>query len=378
MTGDRPRYPSGMAEALKEMFNGDVVRRIAMRVKGAYGQFDVAAFERPVLAELPELNLLARAKRIAQGLHDGLPSHYEKAVRILIKALGAPAAADAGMGRFADLPFVNFVGLYGVAHPEVSLDALEEMTKHFSAEWDIRPFLIHHETMTLARIHEWTGHADWRVRRLATEGTRPRLPWGVRLEKYVKDPRPTLKILEKLKGDPHANVRNSVANHLNDIAKDNPEIAVKTAMRWNRSPDARTRWIVRHAMRSLVKRGDQRAIALLGFSTSADVRLVNLKLAKKQVTLGTGVDFGFALRVAAGEANVVVDYCIHHVKANGKRSGKVFKLGRRRLAAGRVETFERRHAIVPISTRKYYAGAHRVEILVNGKVVGGADFELVA
>jgi 3-methyladenine DNA glycosylase AlkC len=329
---------------------------------------------REVWADLPALELKARAARIASGLRAHLPTAYPEALAIVERAPGEPGPTE---GRFVLMPLLDFVGLYGRDERERSLAALERLTRHFSAEFAIRGFLLDDLDGTLARMAAWSKHADWRVRRLASEGSRPLLPWGTRVPALVADPRRTQAILDRLHDDPSETVRRSVANHLNDVAKRHPEHAVAVARRWldrPRHPD-RARATVRHALRTLVKRGHPGALDLLGFGGKAD--LVAFDLGTPRVTMGGHLEFAAELR-ARGKARVrlSIDYAVCHRRADGRLAPKVFKLAVREAAPGETVRVAKRHAIRPITTRRYYAGEQAVELRVNGAVVARADFVL--
>lgn len=363
---------------LKSIFDRALVADLAERVSSARPQFPKERFVREVMADLPALQLKARVRRITDGLRGHLPTAYGDALDVLLASLGPDDGSGGveGFYGFRFMPFLGFVGTYGLDEPQRSLAALHRMTKYFSAEFDIRPFILRHPDMTMARIHEWAEDADWRVRRLASEGTRPRLPWGLRLQPFVADPTPVLAILERLRAEPHEVVQRSVANNLNDIAKDHPAIVVATAERWLASGAKESAQIVRHGLRTLVKKGDSKALALLGFRGSR-VDLRKLKLTPRRLVLGGSLTFSFELVSKERKpATLSVDYVVHHRRANGTLSPKVFKLVRVTLAPGEVRRFGREHRIVPITTRRYYTGRHRLEIQVNGRVLGGADFQL--
>lgn len=367
------------AKDLKSIFDHAVVADLARRVAQAWPRFPKERFIREVTEDLPALELKARAQRITDGLHAHLPPAYGDALEVLLASLGPDDGGGGveGFYGFRFMPFLGFVGSYGLEEPERSLAALRKMTKYFSAEFDIRPFILRHPDMTMARLHEWAEDADWRVRRLASEGTRPRLPWALRLQPFIADPSPVLAILERLRAEAHEVVQRSVANNLNDIAKDHPTVVVATAQRWLASGAEESAQIVRHGLRTLVKTGDPKALALLGFRGGASVDLRRFKLTPRRLTLGGSLSFSFELVSRERKpVTLSVDYVVHHRRANGSLSAKVFKLTRATLAPGEAKTFERRHRIVPITTRRYYPGRHRLEIQVNGKRLGGAEFTL--
>lgn len=229
----------------------------------------------------------------------------------------------------------------------------------------------------MKRLQEWALDDNEHVRRLVSEGSRPRLPWWPPLRQFIADPVPAIALLELLKDDPSLYVRRSVANHLNDISKDHPELLLTRMEAWSKGASDERLWLVNHALRTLVKRGDQRALAILGYG-HADIELRGLALRPERLQFGESLEFEFELlnRDAAGQ-NLMIDFVMHFRKANGKTAPKVFKLKKARLAAGERLSIRKKLAIRPISTRKYYSGRQRLEVQVNGRILGGADFELV-
>jgi len=362
-----------MPAQLKDMFDRAAVAFLARNLAAVRPSFPAARFVDEVAADLPGLELKARSARIADGIRACLPGDFPAALGAVLDSLGAEEPG--GMGSFRYMPLVNFVGRHGLDHPNESLAALPVLTRRFSAEFDIRPFLLRHRDLAMAHVERWAKDADWRVRRLASEGIRPRLPWAMRLPEFVVDPAPVLAIVERLCADPHDIVRRSVANNLNDIAKDNPGAALAAAKAWWKNPDARG--TVRHGLRSLVKAGDASALALLGFKGGADLSLSAFALAPKSIGLGGAVTFKTQLTNRARTAvKLSIDYAVHHRKANGGSTAKVFKLAVRTLAPGESCAIEKRHAIRPIATRRYYTGAHAVVLLVNGREMARAKFVL--
>lgn len=367
---------------LKSIFDRALVADLAERIAAVRPQFAKERFVRDVMADLPALELKARARRITDGLRAHLPPAYGEALEVLLASLGPDDGRSGGVEGFYGfrfMPVLGFVGAYGLDDPERSLAALHRMTRYFSAEFDIRPFILRHPEMTMARLHEWAEDTDWRVRRLTSEGTRPRLPWGLRLQPFVADPSPVLALLERLRAEPHDIVQRSVANNLNDIAKDHPAIVTATAQRWLAAGAKESAQIVRHGLRTLVKKGDPVALALLGFRGGGAVDLNAFTLSPRRLALGGSVTFSFELVSRERKpVTLSVDYAVHHRRADGTLSPKVFKLARVALAPGETRRIERRHAIKPITTRRYHPGRHRLEILVNGRALGGGDFQLTS
>ena len=372
-----------MADALKDMYDRAAVDFLAARIAAVQPKFPRQAFVREVAADLPPLELKARSLRIAQGLRQHLPQDYATALGIILKSLGKQQAGGEieGMGGFRFMPLLNFVGAYGLDEPELSLDALGELTLYFSGEFDIRPFLRKYPRQAFAKLQALSRDTDWRRRRLASEGSRPRLPWGMGLPDLVRDPSPTLPILHRLHADAHDSVRRSVANHLNDIARDHPDLAVGVAGDWakraGRKPPETLRPTIRHALRGLIKQGHPGALGLLGFEAGAKLALQDFKLKSPSVAYGGALEFSATL-VNRGKvpANLSIDYAIWHLRADGSLRPKVFKLMVREAAPGESIALAKRHAIRPITTRRYYAGKQAVDIRVNGQVLGRCDFTL--
>lgn len=368
-----------MADALKDFYNSAVVGGIAERVSAAHPAFPADHFRKQVMAALPPLSLMQRARAIADGLHHHLPPDYPDALQILLNSLGPDDNKGGidGMGGFRHLPFLNFVGAYGLEHPGLSLNALRRMTKYFSAEFDIRYYVERHYDQTMQAVRSWTNDPHWAVRRLCSEGLRPRLPWGLRLKRFIADPSPVLDIIETLRADPHESVRRSVANTLNDIAKDNPDAVIATVRRWQAEDRDGTADSVRHGLRTLVKKGDRRALDLLGFDHRAPVTALDFAIAKQRYRVGDMLAFSVSLRHDGKKpARLSVDYAIHWRNARGGLQAKVFKLAKPQLRPGETVTLEKTHALKPITTRRYYAGEHRVEILVNGQSLADGTFKL--
>ena len=334
---------------------------------------------RAALADLESLELKQRFAWIADKLREYLPEDYPTALDILLRILNEADGRfepieDAG---FRLLPIPTFVYRHGLDHPLASLDAMAVITKHTSCEGAIRPYIVRYPAATMARLHQWALDENEHVRRLASEGSRPRLPWWNQLTNLIADPTPSLALLELLKDDPSLYVRRSVSNHLNDIGKDHPALLLERMEAWSRDAGKERRWLIKHALRSLVKQGDARALALLGFG-EAQVNLSKLALKPAVLQFGNTLEFSFDLSSAAESTqNLLVDSVMHFRKANGTTTPKVFKLKTLSLAPGTSATIAKRLAIRPISTRKYYPGRQRLEIQVNGRILGGRDFELV-
>lgn len=251
---------------LKRHFTGDCAREIAGRLDDVLDGFDTEGYAAEVDRRVGPLELKDRVLVLTEGLRQRLPGDYPDAVAVLIDSLGPELAEDEGMftSSWFLMPVARFVEEYGLDHPRESLDAIYQITKRHTGEYAIRPYLQHHHELTMDAVRTWARDPSHNVRRLASEGIRPRLPWAARFTPFVLDPRPAIEVLDMLSDDPSGYVRKSVANNLNDISKDHPDLAVDTARRWMHSSDSdRTAWIARHGLRSLVKQGHGAALAAL-------------------------------------------------------------------------------------------------------------------
>ncbi len=373
-----------MAEALKNHYGPDIPRRIAAMVRAVHPAFDVQSFVKHALDGFEALELMQRGAKIADALHAHLPDDFPAAVEILLASLDQPTSPktiNAGKNpitAFMFLPHTLFVAQHGLEHLEASMRAQHALTQRFSAEFSIRRFLQYKQIDTLRILRAWATDPSHHVRRLVSEGTRPRLPWAPRLRAFQQDPRPVLALLELLKDDPSLYVRRSVANNLNDIGKDHPDLLFETAERWMKNASDERQWIIRHALRSAVKRGEQGALRVLGFGGEAKVKIKNAQVAPARVKKGASVTVSFDLASAAPRAQrLVVDLCVHFVKANGSARPKVFKLRELELGAKAVTSFSKRLSLRDLTTRKHYRGVHRVEVVVNGRGAPVGKFVLL-
>ncbi|MEN0058484.1 MAG: DNA alkylation repair protein [Bdellovibrio sp.] len=366
--------------AFKNWINADLVRRFGLHILKHYSDFDVAGFEK-LLPQLKSLELKARIGLICDFLHAHLPTDYRKALRILLKAVSRPQAGIQPLTGFDLWPVTEFVQRYGLDKKDFdeSLQALHELTQKFTAEFAIRPFLIEDEKYTLKVLHRWTQDSEVSVRRLVSEGTRPRLPWGQQLKSFIKDPAPTLPLLEDLKYDEELFVRKSVANHLNDISKDHPSLTLKIIQRWlQEAPtehQAKIRWIARHSLRTLLKKGHPQALKIFGYKTNHRARIGKLKISQKQIVIGENLDFSFEIS-SSSPTQVMIDYLVHYKKANGSNAAKVFKLTTKKLKAGEILLVQKKHSFKLVTTRTYYPGIHYLEIMIKGQLAGKVRFEL--
>lgn len=366
---------------LKDGFTQATVEGIAKRLKSASSRFDAEAFVAHCMQGFDDLSLMARVRRVAEAMQACLPADFTRALSV---ALGPARAASVsaegeGMAAFARAPFLEFVSLAGVGEPDVALPALQRMTRHFSAEFAIRGFLEQHLDMTLAHVERWVNDDDWRVRRLASEGTRPLLPWGKHVMALKRDPGRCLGLIEPLSADGSEIVRRSAANHLNDVSRLDVELALVHAQRWQATGGEAGQQTVRHALRGLVKSGDTRALGLLGYHVDASVTLARFKCSSKRVRIGESLTLSIELCSEADEPVLAcVDYAIRYAGArDGADRYKVFKGANLQLMPRQAQQLTFQRDFVPRTTRKLYPGRHEAQVLVNGAVLGSAAFELL-
>jgi 3-methyladenine DNA glycosylase AlkC len=374
-----------LAEPFKNLLHAGLVHEAAALLARQAPGFDRRRFVAQATAGLEALELKARAMQIADALEATLPARFGDAADALEAAL-APAEAGDAMAQLDGLqaglrgwilwPVGEFIARRGLAEPGRALQALHALTQRFTAEWAIRPFIVEHPALVWATLERWTQDPSHHVRRLVSEGSRPRLPWGLQLKALVQDPSPTLPLLRALQDDPSEYVRRSVANHLNDIAKDHPALVAQWLAEHLRGASVERRALLRHASRTLIKAGDPAVLKAwgLGAAFRGEARL---QLSPRRISLGEAVTLELTLASRARQTQqLVVDYAVHHIKAKGQTSAKVFKGWNLALAAGAQLTLGKRHPVKPITTRRYFAGRHRVTVQINGREVAEAAFEL--
>lgn len=365
-----------MPDALKDTLYDDAFfDTLISAITAVHPPFDATAFRAKVFdAAWDDLTLKQRMRQTTLALGDCLPDDYRAALEIL------HAAADhMAHGMFGAMTFPDFVEVYGLDDWDASLPALERFTQLISSEFAVRPFILKDPPRMMAQMRQWADHTNEHVRRLASEGCRPLLPWGMNLPLFQADPTPILPILDALKQDPSEYVRRSVANNLNDIAKNNPQVVLDVLRPWQAIDTPEMRALTSHALRTLVKQGDRAALALLGYGEDAAVEVRNLTVTPAVVPEGGDLVFSFDV-VSTGDAPqpLMIDYIVHLMRANGQQTPKVFKLAKRTLAPGETLSLSRKFSFRPISTRRYYPGAHAIEIQINGAPAGKQVFEVQA
>ena len=374
-----------MPEPFKNLFNPALIAAMGAHLRNADPAFEREAFISAACDGLDALEMKERAAHIQAALDPLLPADFRAACRLMLASLSPKTDEDwkaedietLGICGWAVMPLAEIVAARGQDDFDHAMGVLAEMTKRFTSEFAVRPFFIADPARAVKIAETWTEDDNYHVRRFASEGSRPRLPWGLRLQCFVEDPQPLIPLLTRLRDDPSEYVRRSVANSLNDIAKDHPDLIAEIAADWLQdAPKDRVR-LVRHACRTLIKAGHAPTLAALGYGP-AQVKASPIALGAPVVNMGGALDFSVTLTSQAKTTQpLIVDYVIHHRKANGATSPKTFKWKVLDLAAGKSVTLSKAHAIKPITTRVYYAGQHAVEVQINGRSYGDAAFELI-
>ena len=362
-----------MGEPWKNAVHAGYVADLATAVRQSDPRFDVMAFRaRAVDDAWEDRELMTRLRHISASLREFLRKDYVVAVSTLRDA--APRLDNYGL---QNLVFPEFVRAFGLDDWEASISAIEQFTEQTTGEFAVRPFIVADQTLMLDQMLEWTGHESPHVRRLASEGSRPRLPWGIALPALQADPAPLLPILEALKLDESEYVRRSVANNLNEIAKDHPDLAVDVLRGWRAHDGAEVQWITRHALRTLVKRGHADALEVLGYGSDPEIDIRNLSVDPDPVPWGGSARFCFDI-VSRGDQTqrLLIDFVVYLMRANGRQTAKVFKLAQKMIEPGEVLRIAKAFSFQPVSSRRYYPGRQAITPKVNGREYGRVEFIL--
>jgi len=358
-----------MPEPLKNCYSHELVNTIASYCKIHHTEFEVEGFVQNVLLEdWQQLELKQRMHRIAEVLGYYLPNNYQRATKIILRV----ATEFSGLEHMC---FPDFIEQYGQDEFEISMSTLKNLTEGSTAEFAIRPFIVRYPKQTMSQMLAWSQSSNKHVRRLASEGCRPRLPWAMALPKFKQDPTQVLSIILNLINDPSLYVRRSVANNLNDISKDHPEIIVNIA-RQHLGQSKNTDWVIKHACRGLLKQGHKEVLSLFGYTSAHHTMIDGFKI-DKTVKLGERVNFEFAIKTESAKLGKLrLEFVIDFMKANGKQAGKIFKISEGEFPE-QQKRISKYFSFKPISTRKYYPGSHSLSLVINGEKLSTLDFELL-
>lgn len=365
-----------MSEQLKYMYNPQFFETLCPVIKKVIPDFGERRFVYAVFDKVwPDLELKQRTRHVTKAFGACLPNDYPKAIEHVVYICKLLQEQNHTRSKYPFIFLPDYIEQYGLDHFDLSMRAIEESTKLISAEFAIRPFIEKYPAQTMAVMLKWSKHPHAAVRRLSSEGCRPRLPWGMGLPFLKKDPSPILPILENLKNDPSDSVRRSVANNLNDIAKDYPDIALQIAKEWKGiSPE--TDWIIKHGCRTLLKRGHATALRLHGLNPKAKGQIKKLRITDKVVI---GNDLNFEFEFASKEKTACVfrlDYMIEYVTRTGSISKKIFRITEDSFEPGKSILFKRKKSFADYSTRVHFKGIHRLRIMANGVELATTGFNV--
>ncbi len=378
-----------MAEPFKNMYNKPFFDRLMKDLKLVIPDFDAREFVSQVMDEEWEnKELKQRCRHITTVLKKFLPVDYKEAIAKILELLDHVKSARPDFSRIDDKKFGltleygaildNYVEQYGLDDYGTSVKAIEKITQFTSCEFVVHPFIIRYPDKMMKQMLVWSKHEHWGVRRLASEGCRPRLPWAMALPDLKKDPAPILPILENLKNDPARFVRLSVANNLNDISKDNPQIVIDLVKRW-KGESKEVDWIIKHGCRTLLKQGNPEVMKLFGFDCMGEnIRIEDFRILTPVVKVGNSLEFSFnLLNGNHRKTKIRLEYGIYYQKANGTLAKKVHKISEKEYAGNSTTQITRRHSFRVVTTRKFHPGLHQVAVVINGNEFEKHDFELI-
>ncbi|MDF2191848.1 DNA alkylation repair protein [Paraflavitalea sp. CAU 1676] len=363
-------------EPFKNLYNDTFFNGLTSVLSKTLKDFDKKQFLKKIYDKDWEAReLKQRMKHIAETLHGFMPANYDIAVKQLYKIIDA-LRKEGKNGALEHMIFTEYVEKYGIDHYDTSMEAIEFITQFISCEFAIRPFIIRYQAKAMKQMLKWSKHESFHVRRLSSEGCRPRLPWAMALPALKKDPSTILPILENLKDDPAEFVRKSVANNLNDIAKDNVDIVLDLVKRWQgKSP--RTDWIIKHGSRTLLRKANPQAMKLFGLAVADKVVVDKLKITDKSIGIGSTLLFAFELTNKGDQPiKLRVEYGIDYVKSGGKASRKLFKITENIYQPHKTVAFKRAQSFRNLTTRKHYAGVHTLSVVINGQELATKKFEV--
>lgn len=359
----------------KPAFLKEFADAFSVAVKG----FDKKKFEQKVFDKTwKDKELKQRMRHVTLVLHEFMPVHFPDAAAAIMKAVNHVHSANYTEGGFGYICLPEYIELYGLEHFKESVKTMEELTQFISCEFAVRPFIIKYGERMMKEMLRWSKHKSPKVRRLASEGCRPRLPWAIALPEFKKNPSAILPVLENMKADTDIWVRKSVANNLNDIAKDNPEVVLKLIRRW-KGDSKETDWIIKHGSRTLLKQGHTEVLELFGFKKDKATVLEGFRIETPRVKNGKDLVFSFTITNKKKQADIIrLEYGMYYNRANGTLSKKVFKISEREYKPGEKYAVTRKQSFKPITTRKYYPGKHKLSIIINGHEMDCAEFTLIA
>ncbi len=366
-----------MPEPLKNLFSKSFIDELTLVLSETISVFNKKKFVQKIFDENWESKeLKQRMRHITLALHQFLPDDFVKSSKIIID-ISKKYIVKKGEGlSFLHMFLPEYLELFGINHFVESVKAFEQVTKFTSAEFAVRPFIIKYPEKMMQQMLLWSTNDNIYVRRLSTEGCRPRLPWAIALPAFKKNPAPILPILENLKNDDAETVRKSVANNINDISKDNPEIVLSIIKKW-KGKSKNTDWIIKHGARTLLKKGHENVMDKFGLRSVTEIQIRKFKLSSSSITLGDTLAFSFhLLNNESKDHKLRVDYAIYYMKSGGNQSKKVFRLTENIFLKQKTVIISKKQRFIDFTTRKHYSGKHHIAIIVNGKELAKKSFLL--
>ena len=353
---------------LKNLYNKEYINLLSNIIKKHYSSFDISNFTKRVFnLDWKNKELKQRMRHIAICLYEYLPKEYSLSIEILKNSF-----QDINYDfSLENMIFQDFVEVYGIEDINISFKALECFTINSSSEFAIRRFIIKYPDKSMKQMMLWAKSENEHIRRLASEGARPHLPWAIALHCFKEDPSEVLKILDILKDDDSKYVQKSVANNINDISKHNPQIVRNLVTKWINKNTSRD-WILKHGCRTLLKNGDKEILKLFGFTQNKDIA-VKLEIIENQIEMGENINFSFSIRSNDNLGKLRIEYEMSFVRLNGKVSTKVFKISEGNYNI-KMKKFKKFYSFKKISTRKYYTGEHKIAIVINGVSLAKSKF----
>ena len=367
-----------MAELFKNIYNKKFFSALVKSIREVKRDFAVESFLPAIFSDdWDKKELKQRMRHITLALRDHLGCDFNENVETLLDLI--PVLKKNGF-RSDNLEFIflpDFIAMYGLGDFKTSMKAFEIITQFVSCEFGVRPFIMQNQDLMMEQMLTWSGHDQASVRRLASEGSRPRLPWAMALPALKKDPASIIPILETLKNDRSKSVRRSVANNLNDISKDHPGIVISLVEKWLGSSDE-VDAVCKHGCRTLLKKGNRKVLELFGFGPVDQMRIEQFKIVDQTVSIGGQLEFSFRLiNTSRDSCRIRLEYAIYYQKANGTLSKKVYKISEKEYLGNSNTFVKRKQSFRVITTRKFHLGRHQVSMIVNGKEFDAHDFQLV-
>ncbi len=367
-----------MAELLKNIYNQEFFNEFSKTLQQVIPDFDKTSFLHQIYDdEWEQRELKQRMRHIVLTLRTQLPENYDKLIKTVLKIIDRLQRNGVKEAGFEWMFLPEFVELYGIDDYKVSIHAFERITQFTSCEFAVRPFIIQYPRQMLSQLLLWSKHKHAMVRRLSSEGCRPRLPWAMAIPSLKENPSPIIPILEILKNDVSESVRRSVANNLNDISKDNPNTVITLVKKWKGKTNE-TDWLVKHASRTLLKQGNAEMMKLFGFGSLENIQIDNFQIETPKVKIGEALLFTFQLKNKGNSSSKIrLEYGLYYQKANASLSKKVFTISEKEYTANSITTIQRKQPFKVITTRRLHLGLHQLSLIINGKEFEKLDFELI-